>query len=175
MIVLIVALPENVNQIYPSCIPWPKNLCPAQESISPSSVQQSTTVFSRTASPSPIVAGDSSTMNSAPVSSASVTTSANVFATPNPQQPNQQTSSSPAISSEGIIYSLIGSVIVLALFIVIIAIFLTLQFHKRYQRSKTSLDNDARHRSEKLHLTLNVNLIGFITFDIIKVVAVTAQ
>ena len=160
---LTVTPPENVNRIVPSCIPLPKDFCTAQETISPSTVQQSTTAFSTTAittltkSPTNTVTSTVSLVKSSTAhftttatSSASVTTNFGVFVTSNPQQPDQQSpTSSLSVSSEGIIYSLIASVIVLALFVVILAIFLTLRFHRRFRHPKAPLQNDSRQRSEK--------------------------
>lgn len=153
---------ESVNQIYPSCVPWPRNLCPTQ--LSPSSVQQSTTAFStniKTSTPlttfsyttttimNSMVSAKSPTIHLTPTtttSSASITTTNGISVTSDPPEPDQAPSNSN-ISSEGIIYSLIGSVIVLALFIVLLAIFLTVRLHRRCQHSKTP-KNDPRQRSE---------------------------
>lgn len=159
--VLIVTPPDDVNQILPSCVPWPKRLCPAPEIVSLSSVLQPTAVLHGTpvmvtASPSPTTFTTTTTataptiIGESSISTATVASSmvVNVVVTSNPQEPNQQSSSS-TISSEGIIYSLIASVIVLALSIVMLAVFLTLRFHRRYQHSKKSPENDARERSKK--------------------------
>ena len=145
--------PENVNQILPSCVPWPGQLCPAPEIVSSSDALQPTTVLNRTAvmiTASPTTAVTTTTTPTIIGESSTATSSmgVDVVVTSNPQEPNQQPSSS-TISSEGIIYSLIASVIVLALSIAMLAIFLILRFHRRYQHSKKSPENDARERSKK--------------------------
>ena len=172
MYILTVTPPENVNQIIPSCIPWPRDFCDAQESISPTTVHQSVTVFSTTTltksssifttsiTTSTVSLEESSTTKfttTTATSSASDTSRTGVLVTSDPQQPDQQSSaSSSSVSSEGIIYSLIASVIALALFIVILATFLTLRFHRRCQYSKTPLQNDSRQRSKESQF---INLI----------------
>ena len=159
---LTVTPPANVNQIFPSCVPWPGHLCAAQENVSPSTVQESTTAKSLTVSTntttSTVRPGESSTVYfTITTTTASITTTTGVFATSNPQKPDQQSSTANfSFSSEGIIYSLIASVVVLALFIVVLAIFLTMRFHRRCQDSKTSLQGDPRPRSENYSLVLSV-------------------
>ncbi|XP_065899786.1 ephrin type-B receptor 3-like isoform X2 [Dysidea avara] len=130
----------------PLCTQWPESLCPRQD-VMPTLIfatsQEITTTNTTATTANTVVTS---------VISPTVTTTANTITTSTKllpssvvRDPAQQSSTSNSLS-EGIIYSLVGSVIILALFVVVLATFLMLRFYRRRKEVNATRRNP-RERS----------------------------
>jgi len=137
------------------CTRWPESLCPRQD-VMPTSI--STTLQEITTTSTAVTIEDTvvitTSRTSTNVIKQTVTTTATVVTTSTKSLPSgvvrdpaQQSSSSDSLS-EGIIYSLVGSVAILALVIVMLATFLMLRLYRRRKEANVPHRNP-RERSKR--------------------------
>jgi len=137
------------------CTQWPESLCPRQD-VMPTSVpitsqEIATTNTAATTADTVVITTSRTSDLSTSVISQTVTNEVTTSTRPLPsgvvRDPAQQSSSSDSLS-EGIIYSLVGSVVILALFVVVLATFLMLRFYRRRKESNAPRRNP-RERSKQ--------------------------
>ena len=137
------------------CTKWPESLCPRQD-VMPTSVPiTSQEITTAVTTADAVVITSRTSDSSTSVILQTVTTTKNVTTSTRPlpsgvvRDPAQQSSSSDSLS-EGIIYSLVGSVVILALFVVVLATFLMLRFYRRRKESNAPRRNP-RERSKQIN------------------------
>ena len=137
------------------CTQWPESLCPRQD-VMPTSVPiTSQEITTAVTTADAVVITSRTSDSSTSVILQTVTTTKNVTTSTRPlpsgvvRDPAQQSSSSDSLS-EGIIYSLVGSVVILALFVVVLATFLMLRFYRRRKESNAPRRNP-RERSKQIN------------------------